>query len=151
LKLALELYTNRPVALRLGTFFETWIATTDGTLRRSLGRDEYHFNLHLDANRRLAATGRTHICQVDLEAVDLGINQARKAILTAASAEPIPPILWGIRTNLYLDLPSLVESTSALLLRENSPSIPFDLNHERVHSLEIAPGRYLVDLSGLLG
>jgi hypothetical protein len=150
LKLGVELLARQPAILRLGTFFETWIATPRGTVRRSLGRDEYHLGLRIATESRLAATGRTHICQVDLEAAELGRNQARTATLAEAEHELGAPLIWGIRTNLFLDLPTLTQGTKGLLLREGAPPVPFTLDHHQLITSEVAPGRYIVDLSRLL-
>jgi hypothetical protein len=148
--LGLELITNKPVTLRLGTFFETWIATPSGTVRRSLGRDEYHLGLGIAEGRRLAATGRTHICQIDLEAAELGPNQARAAILAAAKVGAAVPIICGIRTNLFLDLPALTNGVRARLLRGGEPPLETPLGHPLLLAAEAAPGRYILDVSGLL-
>lgn len=150
MKLGLELIARRPISLRLGTFFETWVAMASGSLRRSLGRDEYHLGLTIGVGGRLAGTGRTHICQVDLEAADLGTNGARPSLLTEADLGVEGPVIWGIRTNLFLDLGDLKERVTARLLTEGAPPLAFDLNHPRVVVEAVAPGRYIIDVTGLL-
>lgn len=150
LKLGVELLARQPAILRLGTFFETWIATPQGTVRRSLGRDEYHLSLRIGTESRLAATGRTHICQVDLEAAELGRNQARPATLAESEHEPGAPLILGVRTNLFLDLPALTLGATGCLLREGAPPTAFPLDHHLLIASEVAPGRYILDLSRLL-
>lgn len=150
MKLGVELLARQPAILRLGTFFETWIATPRGTVRCSLGRDEYHLGLCIETGSRLAATGRTHICQLDLEAAELGRNQARSATLAEAEHEPGAPLIWGMRTNLFLDLSALTGGTKGRLLREGVAPVPFAFDHHLVIASEVAPGRYIVDLSRLL-
>lgn len=149
-KLGLELIASRPASLRLGTFFETWIATSEGTVRRSLGRDEYHLALTLEAGSRLAATGRTHICQLDMEAAGLGANGARPATMVPAVIGPATPAIWGVRTNLFLSLKALSEAAGARLLREGRPPLAFEIENSLVESQEVAPGRYILDVSALL-
>lgn len=150
MKLGLELVAKAPANLTLGTFFETWIATPSGTVKRSLGRDEYHLGLVIQAGRRLAATGRTHICQVDLEAADLGLNQARAPLLVEAEIPLGTPVVWGIRTNRFLSRGALVEGAAARLLRDGAEPLTFDLDHKQLLLEESAPGRYVVDISALL-
>lgn len=150
LKLGLELHARHATTLRLGTFFETWLATPDGTVRRSLGRDEYHLELTIGPGHRLAATGRTHICQLDLEEAGLGINQARPALPAVAPTDPTTPVIWGVRTNRFLDLASLAEGTSARLLREGAEPLDFGLDHHLLKAEEVAPGRYILDITTLL-
>jgi hypothetical protein len=150
LQLGLELVAHADTPLRLGTFFETWLATPAGTLRRSLGRDEFHLDVTIGSGRRLAATGRTHLCQVDLEAAGLGPNQARPATPAAAEVPVGTPVIWGIRTNLFLSLPPLLAGASANLVREGSAPLPFELDHPLVLAEEVAPGRYIIDISALL-
>jgi len=146
----MELTARRPIQMNLGTFFETWIATAAGSARRSLGRDEYHLRISIGTGARLAATGRTHICQVDLEAAGLGRNGVRQALLTPVDFPGEGPVIWGIRTNRFLQLPDLVESAGARLLLEGSPPKEFTLDDPRVRLDCVAPGRYIVDVTGLL-
>jgi len=148
-KIGLELVAHRPVEVRLGTFFETWIATAGGCARRSLGRDEYHLRLAIAPGGRLAATGRTHICQVDLEAAGLGPNGARQALL-APVPWPGDQVLWGIRTNCFLDPADLRASARARLLTEGGRVREFDFADDRVDLQVVAPGRYLIDVTRLL-
>jgi len=149
-RLGLELFAKQPAAIRLGTFFETWLATPAGTVRRSLGRDEYHLELLLPAGRRLAATGRTHISQVDLEKAGLGSNQARGAQLVPAPLEPGVPMILGIRTNLFLSLPALYQGCRLRLLRDGLDPLDCDLTEPRIAAQEVAAGRYIVEISRLL-
>lgn len=150
LKLGLELIARRPLTLRLGTFFETWVAAPAGTVRRSLGRDEYHLGLTIDTGGRLAATGRTHICQVDLEEAELGPNGARPALLTEADLAVQGPVIWGIRTNLFLTLAELQDGASAQLVRSGKNPLAFILTSPLVTAEAVSPGRYIVDVSALL-
>jgi len=150
LKLGLELTTSRPTALRLGTFFETWITTASGNVRRSLGRDEYHLSLGLGEGRRLCATGRTHLCQLDLAEAGLGPNQARPAAPADLDLEIGTPVLWAIRTNQFLTLPDLVAGSRGRLVREGSEPLDFPLDHPLLTNAEVAPGRYVLDISALL-
>lgn len=150
MRLGLELLTKQPAAVRLGTFFETWLATPEGTLRRSLGRDEYHLSLSLPPGRRLAATGRTHISQVDLEDAGLGTNQAPAAQLVRTAPEPGVPMVLGIRTNLFLSLAALNQGCCLRLLREGRDPLNCDLADPRLHVQEVAAGRYILEISGLL-
>lgn len=149
MKLGLELLASTQVTLRLGTFFETWIATAPGTVRRSLGRDEYHLSLGVSEGRRLAATGRTHICQLDLEAAEMGENQARPALLTPTELPPDTPVIWGIRTNQFITLAALRAGARGRLLGEGRAPLEFALDDPAVTGIEVAPGRYILDISGL--
>ncbi len=150
MKLGLELIARRPITLRLGTFFETWIATASGSVRRSLGRDEYHLGLSIGSGGRLAATGRTHICQADLEVLGLGCNGARPALLSDADLTEDGPLIWGIRTNRFLDLAALKEQTGARLLCTEREPREFSLEHPLLVAEAVAPGRYIVDVSGMI-
>ncbi len=150
MKLGMELLASRTERLRLGTFFELWIATPEGTLRRSLGRDEYHLGLTILPGRRLAATGRIHTCQLDLEAAELGPNQARPATLVEAGTEGAIPLVLGIRTNLFINLADLVTGCRVRLLRDTPEALDLAFDHPLVVPTEVAPGRFVVDVSGLL-
>lgn len=150
MKLGLELLTLRPTQVSLGTFFETWLALPAGTLKRSLGRDEYHLGLVIGTQRRVAATGRTHICQLDVEALDLGENQARPALLVPATLAAGAPVCLGIRTNRYLDVGALAEGASFRMLRDTGTPVEFDLSHPLIQHEQVAPGRYLIEMGTLL-
>jgi hypothetical protein len=150
LKLGLELVARRPTPLSLGTFFESWIATQSGTVRRSLGRDEYHLGLIIGAGQTLAATGRTHICQIDREAAGLGPNAARPAAPVDAEVLPGAPVLWSVRTNRFLTLSALREGTAVRIRREEADAMEIDLDHPQLVLEATLPGRYILDLSALL-
>lgn len=150
LKLGLELHARHPCALRLGNFFETWLATPAGTVRRSLGRDEFHLGVTIAPGCRLAATGRTHICQLDLEEAGIGANQARPALPVAAPTGPSTPVIWGIRTNRFLDLDALIDGATGRLLRDDAEPLDFGLDHHLLTLDEVAPGRYIIDITTLL-
>jgi len=149
LKLGLELLASRTESLRLGTFFELWIATPEGTIRRSLGRDEYHLGLTIQAGRRLAGTGRTHTCQLDLEAAEMGPNQARPASLVQADVAPGEPVVLGIRTNLFISLADLVSGSRIRVQREAAEAVEGTMGDHLAVPTEVAPGRFLVDVTGL--
>jgi len=150
LKLGMELLAARPATLRLGTFFETWLTTPSGTVRRSLGRDEFHLGLTIDRAQRLAATGRTSICQVDLEAAELGKNHAGPAVLVESEIVASMPVLAGVRTNLFLSLSSLREGVTGRLIMEDKEPVDFRVDHPSLVTTEVAPGRFLLDLTGLV-
>lgn len=146
----MELLARRPVRLRLGTFFETWLATAEGSVRRSVGRDEYHLGLEINAGHRLAGTGRTHICQLDLEGAAMGPNQAREAVLVPAELPPGETLLWSVRTNLFLELPTMMAGGTGRLLQEGRAPVPFGLDHPLLLINQVAPGRFVLDVSRLL-
>jgi hypothetical protein len=149
LKLGMELLAARPATLRLGTFFETWLSTPSGTVRRSLGRDEFHLGLTIDRKHRLAATGRTSICQVDLESAELGKNQAGPMVMVDADINPKTPVLAGVRTNLFLSLPAMREGVIGRLVLDGQDPVEFGFEHPQIVTTEVAPGRYVLDLTGL--
>lgn len=150
LKLGLELTARTPTHLTLGTFFETWISLVDGTVKRSLGRDEYHLALTVDRGRRLAGTGRTHICQLDSEACELGQNQATPAHLVPANISRGIPVFLGLRTNAFLDLASLRAGAAFRLITDPGDAVDFTLEHPAIAPELIGPGRFLIELGGLV-
>ncbi|MFO7172778.1 MAG: hypothetical protein DIU70_007415 [Bacillota bacterium] len=149
MRMGVELLANEPVRLRLGSFFESWLALPTGALRRSLGRDEYHLAITIGPGRRLAATGRTYICQIDAEGAGLGVNQARAAVLTPADLPPSLPVFLGLRTNVFLDLPSLVAGARLRLLRDDQPPVEIPLSPTIAE--QVLPGRFLIDLGSWPG
>lgn len=149
-RLGLELVARRPVALKLGSFFETWLSGMDGVIPRSLGRDEYHLALVLASSRRLAATGRVGICQCDVEAIGLGPTQALPCRPVQAAVEPMAPLLFGLRTNAFLDPPALTAGVLLRLCRGGLPPVECPLDDPRLRLEAINPGRYLIECGALL-
>jgi len=149
-KLGLELVARRPVALKLGSFFETWFSGVGGVIPRSLGRDEYHLALVLALGRRLAATGRVGICQCDVESIGLGRTQALPCRPAEALVAPEEPLLFGLRTNAFLDLPALTAGVLLRLCPGGTPVVECSLEDPRLRPEAISPGRYLVECSALL-
>lgn len=150
LRVGLELVAAQPVRLHLGSFFESWLALSSGAIRRSLGRDEYHLPIAIGAGRRLAATGRTYICQIDAEEAGLGTNQARATVLVPTDLPPGTPLFLGLRTNVFLDVPSLTSGARLRLHRDGAPAAECGLSENRVGVEQVVPGRYLLDLTSLL-
>ncbi len=150
LRLGLELVAAEPVRLHLGSFFESWLALSAGAIKRSLGRDDYHLDISVGPGRRLAATGRTYICQIDAEEIGLGINQARAAVMVSADLAPGTPLMLGLRTNVFLDLAAMRASARLRVQYDSHPVIECGFGHSCLGPEQLAPGRYLVDLTGLL-
>lgn len=148
LRLGVEVLARAPAHLRLGNFFETWLALPSGVLRRSLGRDEYHLAVTIGRDRRLAATGRTYICQIDAEEAGLGVNQARSAVLAPVELPPGTPLFLGLRTNVFLQMPELMAGVRLQLLRGNLPRVEVPLDSQVAE--QVLPGRFVVDLSAAL-
>lgn len=151
MKIGLEILTQAGTRLTLGTFFESWLCLAEGTLKRSLGRDEYHLHVSMGPGRRLAATGRTHICQLDSEAAGLGPNQAAAAVLVPVSSRPEAPLFLGMRTNAFLDMAAFTSGAALRLVREGTDAVVFTLDHPDVAPHWVGPGRFLIQLPPLLG
>lgn len=149
MRLGVELLATAPTRLHLGSFFESWLAVPAGTLKRSLGRDEYHLAITIGSGCRLAATGRTYICQIDAEEAGLGINQARGPILVPADLPAGGPLILGLRTNVFLDLAGLTAGTM-LRLHHGTAVAECNLDDRRVEPEQVVPGRYLVDMTDLM-
>lgn len=150
LKLGVEILAKSRAELSLGTFFETWISLEEGTLKRSVGRDEYHLALTVEAGHRLAATGRTHICQLDAAAAGLGCNQAAPANPVPGQPGPGRPVFLGLRTNAFLDLSALTAGISLRLIALPGEGTEIPLTDQRVTAEQIGPGRFLIELGQAL-
>lgn len=150
MRLGVELVARAPTRLGLGSFFETWLMFPAGVLRRSLGRDEYHLPVAIQAGRRLAGTGRTYICQIDSDAAGLGPNQARPCLPVPAPHPAGGPVVLGLRTNVFRDLSALVDGVHLVLLTDVAEPVRTTLDDPRIPAEEILPGRYRIGLSRLL-
>ncbi|HLO04725.1 MAG TPA: hypothetical protein VK191_16590 [Symbiobacteriaceae bacterium] len=146
-RLGLELIAARPLDLSIGTFFETWLAAADGTVRRSLGRDEYHLTLRIEAGGRLAATGRTYVCQFDRAGADMGANEALPTRPVDLGAVPTGLLLLALRTNCFLSLRELQEGAAIRLNVGGQARGLLPLNEPPLRCDQVAPGRYLIDLT----
>lgn len=146
-RLGLELIAARPLDLSIGTFFETWLAAADGTVRRSLGRDEYHLTLRIEAGGRLAATGRTYVCQFDRAGAEMGKNEALAARPVDLGDLPTGLLLLALRTNRFLSLADLQESAALRLIIGGEDRGLLPLNEPPLRCDQVAPGRYLIDLT----
>jgi hypothetical protein len=147
-RLGVELLATHEIELPIGTFFESWLAAADGTVRRSLGRDEYHLSLQIATGHRLAATGRTYICQFDRAQAEMGENEALPAKPVPLEGAPEEFLLLALRTNRFLALRTLQEETHLQLVGANGARHSLPLNHPSLRCDEVGPGRFLVDLTG---
>ena len=148
--LGAELMARDDLDLNLGNFFETWLSVAGVAVRRSLGRDEYHLAVRIPAGSRVAATGRTHICQVDTVQAGLGPLKAPPA---RPATLPVADLLvcLHLRTNTCLDQAQL-RQTLILRLIGDAVSLPreFTLPSRQVRVETLAPGRFLVQLTRVL-
>ncbi|BDG59978.1 hypothetical protein [Caldinitratiruptor microaerophilus] len=150
MRLGVELVARSPTRLGLGSFFETWLMLPAGVLRRSLGRDEYHLPVVIQAGRRLAGTGRTYICQIDAEAAGLGPNQARPCLPVPVPLPAGSQVVLGLRTNVFRDLPALVDGVHLVLRTDLAEPVSATLDDPRLVAEEMLPGRYRIGLGRLL-
>lgn len=148
-RLGLELIATRPLDLAIGTFFETWLAAADGTVRRSLGRDEYHLSLQIAPGGRLAATGRTYVCQFDRASAEMGENHALPARSVELADVPVELLLLALRTNRFLSLGALQEGAALRLVVGGEAQEPLSLSEPPLRCDQVAPGRFLIDLTAL--
>jgi hypothetical protein len=148
-RLGLELIATRPLDLSIGTFFETWLAAADGTVRRSLGRDEYHLSLRMETGARLAATGRTYLCQFDRASAEMGENAALPARLVDLGEAPSGLLLLALRTNRFLSLGALQESVQLRPIVSGGALTPLPLTAPTLRCDQVAQGRFLIDLTEL--
>jgi len=150
MQLGVEITILHEKAFTLGTFFETWLGVCDQSVKKSLGRDEYHLDVAIEAGRRVAATGRTHLCQVDTASVGLGPVQAppAKPVEVASISEPL---FLHLRTNTFLEPESLTQGLSFKVVGPgNTPLAEFLLSDQRVDLEWLSPGRFLLDVSEIL-
>lgn len=150
MRLGVELVARAPTRLGLGSFFESWLLLPAGAVRRSLGRDEYHLPLAIQAGRRLAGTGRTYVCQIDSELAGLGPNQARPCLPVPVPCAPGSPLVLSLRTNVFRDLSALVAGVHLVLLSDVAAPVRAALDDPRLAAEELLPGRYRVALGRLL-
>lgn len=147
--LGAELLTRRDISLNLGHFFETWFSCGGEQIRRSLGRDEYHTLVSLRKGIRVAATGRIHLCQLDIEAVGLGLLQAPACRAVTVSAGKAP-IFLNVRTNTALETTALVHTYEMKISREGQEAEIIRFDDPTLETESITPGRYLVNLSRII-
>lgn len=151
MQIGVEITILHEKTFTLGTFFETWLGVCDQPVKKSLGRDEYHLDVAVEPGRRVAATGRTYLCQVDTVPVGLGPVQApaaRPVEVAPASASTSHPIFLHLRTNTFLEPEALTQGLSFRLVGpDNSPLCDFQLSDQRVDIEWLNPGRFLIDLS----
>lgn len=146
-RLGLELIATQPLELAIGTFFESWLAAADGTVRRSLGRDEYHLTLEIGSGGRLAATGRTYVCQFDRASAEMGANEALPARPVDVGERPNGLLLLALRTNRFLSLGALQQAAALRLIVDGDRSELLSLSAPPLRCDQVAPGRFLIDLT----
>ena len=147
MQLGLEIAILHEKIFTLGTFFETWLGVCDQPVKRSLGRDEYHLAVTIETGRRVAATGRTHLCQVDTASVGMGPVQAPPArpVEIGSAAQSI---FLHLRTNIFPEPESLTQGLSFRVIGpDNTVLAEFQLSDQRVDIEWLSPGRLLIDLS----
>ncbi len=144
--LGVELIARHDLTLNLGNYFETWLSDSGEPIRRTLGRDEYHTQVSLRPEARVAATGRIHICQLDTEAAGLGPLQAPPSRPVAIHSGD-KPIFLNIRTNTSLEVTALARTFGLRINLGSGDSRLYTFDDPRLFVDKVSPGRYMVDLS----
>jgi hypothetical protein len=149
LKLALELYTEKPLCVKDDTYFRTALSVNNRLFTNTEGLDQYHFHSIIGSNKRVAGLGRT--CTYTLNSLPGGLGpvEARPGKYFELLAEHNNATLI-IETNLVLD-PGILSDTLGIRL-VNGQGKNFDVPFSRpdVKIMWESRGKYTVFLSEVL-
>lgn len=146
MRIGLELLSEEKTALQAGTFFETWLCVPRGVVGSSLGRDCFRVGRRLAQGARVCATGRAVVH-----------GKARPG--HTVSSPPVgvdvafawgEALLLGLRTNRFTHLGDLTAAVRLAATLDDVRRLECPLRHPLVQLEEVEPGRFLIELGGLL-
>lgn len=149
MKMAIEIYTEKPVSIKGDTYFKTSLAAGGAVLPGSEGADSYGFPSIITTEKRLAGLGRDFAYTLDVFPAGMGPIEARpgKYVYLQGELEGVDLL---IETNLILDPGILADALGVRFVNEQGKSFDVPLSRPDVHIRWDGRGKYAVSLGGIL-
>lgn len=146
--IAVEIYAEKPVNIKEGTYFKTSLVVEGVVLDGSAGYDEYGFSSIITSEKRLAALGRSSLYSLGSFPAGMGPIEARPGKYLEI-ADGAGGIMLELDTNLILDPGVLSDLTGVRLVGRNGKKIDIPLCRPDLKVLWEGRGIYKVPLDGI--
>ena len=149
LKLAIEIYTEKPLCVKEDTYFMTALSVDNVTVAGTEGLDQYFFHAVIGSEKRVAGLGRT--CTYTLNSLPGGLGpvEARPGKYFDLPAEHNNAILI-IETNLILDPGILSDTLGIRLVNKQGKTFDVPFSRPDVSIQWDSRGKYAISLSEVL-
>ncbi len=149
MKIAVDIYTEKPLCVKLDTYFKTVLQVDDKYFAGSEGHDRYSFLCVIGSEKRVAGLGREQAYSLSSMPAGMGAVEARpgKYINLPEGAKEV---VLAIETNLFLDPGILADSLGVRLVNEQGKKFDVPLARPDVSISWEGRGQYLIPLSAFL-
>lgn len=149
LKLALELYTEKPLCVKDDTYFRTALSVDKITFSDTEGLDQYCFHSVIGSEKRVAGLGR--ICTYTLNSLPGGLGpvEARPGTYFNLPADYSKTTLL-LETNLILDPGILSDTLGIRLVNAQGKTVDVPFSRPDVKILWESRGTYTIVLPEIL-
>jgi len=149
LKAAFEIYAEKPLSIKLDTYFKTALVQSGTPIAGSEGLDRYTFLCFIGSEKRVAGLGRTYTYSLSSLPAGLGPVEARpgKNIDLPVVCDDVNLV---VETNLILDPAILADSFGVRLINEQGKKYDVPFSRPDVAIGWDGRGRYIIPISAFL-
>lgn len=149
MKMAVEIYAEKPVSIKGDTYFKTSLMAGGDVVPGSEGGDRYGFPSIISIDKRVAGLGRDFTYTLASFPAGMGPIEARpgKYVNLQGDLEGVELLL---ETSLILDPGILADSLGVRFVNEQGKNFDVPLSRPDVHIRWEGRGKYAVSLSGIL-
>lgn len=149
MKIAVEIYAEKQMDIREGTFFKTALTTGGQVLAGSEGADGYGFYSVITGDKRVAGLGRSFIYTLASFPAGMGSIESRPGSYLDLAGD-LQDLALLLETNLILDPGVLVDRLGIRLVGQQGKSVDIPLIRPDVTVWWEGRGKYTIPLAGLL-
>ncbi|MFZ5632538.1 MAG: hypothetical protein ACOY40_06780 [Bacillota bacterium] len=149
MKMAVEIYTEKPLSIKGDTYFKTALLAGGAVLAGSGGCDRYDFPYIATSEKRVAGLGREFTYTLAAFPAGMGPIEARPGRYLEFTGA-VEDIDLSLETNLILDPGALADSLGVRFVNERGKGYDVPLCRPDVRIRWDGRGKYTVSLAGLL-
>ena len=150
MKLAVELYSEKPLFIKENSFFKLGLRTGGLVLEDTIGIDRYKMASMALTGRRLGGTAREMVYDHSIFPSGLGSGEARPGAYVNVGEGSIKGMAVILETNLILDVGLLRDSMGLRLVNEAGKTYDVPLARPDVEVNWDGRGRYVIPVGGFL-
>lgn len=150
MKLAVELYSEKPLFIKENSFFKLGLRIKGLVLDDTVGIDQYGFANMALTGRRIGGTAREIIYDHSIFPSGFGSGEARPGAYVHVEQDSVKDMAVVLETNLILDMGMLRDSVGLRLVNEAGKSYDVPLARPDIEIAWDGRGRYVIPVGEFL-
>lgn len=144
MKLAVELYSEKPLFVKENSFFKLGVRTRGLVLEETVGSDCYKLACLMLSGKRLGGAARTVVYDHSMFPAGFGGGEARPGSFIELEKDSVPGMAVVLETNLILDMALLRDNLGLRLVNEAGKGYDLPLSRPDVEVAWDGRGRYVI-------